>query len=133
MAATDSYDDGDLRADRGKLSPRHRFDDFFFCPFQYLVVAPLVWFIPRFLVHVLTLLSSQGYLYVTIVYNISISVALMALVFFYTATQDLLVPYKPVLKFLTVKSVVFVSYWQSVILAILVKMNVISPVSESQV
>ena len=30
MAATDSYDDGDLRADRGKLSLRHRFDGGFF-------------------------------------------------------------------------------------------------------
>jgi hypothetical protein len=32
----------------------------------------------------------RGYLYVTIVYNISISIALMALVLFYSATRDLL-------------------------------------------
>ncbi len=32
----------------------------------------------------------RGYLYTTIIYNISISVALMALMLFYSATKDLL-------------------------------------------
>ena len=42
----------------------------------------------------------------------SISVALYALFLFYFATKDLLRPYDPVLKFFTVKSVIFLSYWQ---------------------
>jgi len=54
----------------------------------------------------------SSYLYMTIVYNISISLALYALFMFYCATKQQLQPYDPVLKFLTVKSVVFLSYWQ---------------------
>ena len=53
-----------------------------------------------------------GYLYITIVYNISISLALYALFLFYFATKELLHSYDPVLKFLTVKSVIFLSFWQ---------------------
>lgn len=53
-----------------------------------------------------------GYLYITIIYNISVSLALYALFLFYFATSDLLRPYEPVLKFLTIKSVIFLSFWQ---------------------
>ena len=55
---------------------------------------------------------ASGYLYVTIVYNISVSLSLYALFLFYFATRDLLVPYSPVLKFFMVKSVIFLSFWQ---------------------
>lgn len=68
-----------------------------------------------------------GYLYVTIVYNISISLALYALFLFYFATKELLHSYDPVLKFLTVKSVIFLSFWQGFLLAILEKAGVINP------
>lgn len=53
-----------------------------------------------------------GYLYVTIIYNISISLALYALFMFYVATKELLQSYSPVLKFLTVKSIIFLTFWQ---------------------
>lgn len=53
-----------------------------------------------------------GYLYVTIIYNISISLALYALFMFYVATKELLSSYAPVLKFLTVKSIIFLTFWQ---------------------
>lgn len=56
--------------------------------------------------------AGKGYIYITIVYNISISLALYALVLFYVATKDLLRPFDPVLKFFTVKSVIFLSFWQ---------------------
>lgn len=55
---------------------------------------------------------NQGYIYITMVYNFSVSLALYGLFLFYTATRDLLHPYSPVLKFLTVKSVIFLSFWQ---------------------
>lgn len=51
-------------------------------------------------------------MYITFVYNVSISLALYGLFLFYTATRDLLSPYSPILKFLTVKSVIFLSFWQ---------------------
>lgn len=55
---------------------------------------------------------NRGYLYQTIVYNFSISLALYALVLFYNATRDLLKPYDPVLKFVVVKFIIFMSFWQ---------------------
>ena len=55
---------------------------------------------------------SSGFLYVTLIYNTSVSLALYALFLFYFATRDLLSPYDPVWKFLTVKSVIFLSFWQ---------------------
>ena len=48
----------------------------------------------------------------TIIYNISVSLALYALFLFYFATRELLSPYSPVLKFFMVKSVIFLSFWQ---------------------
>lgn len=55
---------------------------------------------------------ASGYLYVTMVYNISVSLSLYALFLFYFSTRELLSPYSPVLKFLMVKSVIFLSFWQ---------------------
>uniref|UniRef100_A0A0N5AIN1 Transmembrane protein 184B n=1 Tax=Syphacia muris TaxID=451379 RepID=A0A0N5AIN1_9BILA len=68
----------------------------------------------------------QGYLYITIVYNFSVSIALYGLFLFYTATRDLLSPYRPVLKFLTVKSIIFLSFWQGFFLAVLSLTSAIS-------
>lgn len=56
--------------------------------------------------------AASGYLYVTIIYNVSVSLSLYALFLFYFATRDLLEPYGPMLKFLMVKSVIFLSFWQ---------------------
>uniref|UniRef100_A0A3B4BDF1 Transmembrane protein 184a n=1 Tax=Periophthalmus magnuspinnatus TaxID=409849 RepID=A0A3B4BDF1_9GOBI len=66
-----------------------------------------------------------GYLYITIIYNLSVSLALYALFLFFFATSDLLRPYEPVLKFLTIKSVIFLSFWQGMVLAILERCDVI--------
>ncbi|TKC49784.1 hypothetical protein EI555_002505, partial [Monodon monoceros] len=61
----------------------------------------------------------SGYLYVTLIYNASVSLALYALFLFYFATRELLRPFEPVLKFLTIKAVIFLSFWQGMLLAIL--------------
>lgn len=42
----------------------------------------------------------------------SVSLALYALFLFYFATRELLQPFEPVLKFLTIKAVIFLSFWQ---------------------
>lgn len=78
--------------------------------------------------HVLIHSANGGYIYITIIYNISVSLALYGLYLFYFATRDLLTPFEPVLKFCTVKSVIFLSFWQGVGLAILEKAEVISPI-----
>ena len=72
---------------------------------------------------------ADGYIYTMIIYNMSVSVALYALFLFYFATKDLLRPYEPVLKFCTIKSVIFLSYWQGFLLAILEKIGTIEPIS----
>ncbi|RYR39511.1 hypothetical protein Ahy_A09g045071 isoform B [Arachis hypogaea] len=55
---------------------------------------------------------TQSYLYLTIIYTISYTVALYALALFYVACRDLLQPFNPVPKFIIIKSVVFLTYWQ---------------------
>ncbi|KAG7216239.1 hypothetical protein INR49_029090 [Caranx melampygus] len=74
---------------------------------------------------------ASGYLYVTIIYNISVSLSLYALFLFYFATRELLVPYSPVLKFFMVKSVIFLSFWQGMLLAILEKCGAIPQISSA--
>eukprot|EP01116_Phalansterium_solitarium_P008514 TRINITY_DN22428_c0_g1_i1.p1 TRINITY_DN22428_c0_g1~~TRINITY_DN22428_c0_g1_i1.p1 ORF type:complete len:480 (+),score=138.84 TRINITY_DN22428_c0_g1_i1:216-1655(+) len=55
-----------------------------------------------------------GYVYITVVYNISITIALYFLVQFYEGAKPFLAPFKPVSKFLCIKSIVFLAYWQSI-------------------
>ena len=73
----------------------------------------------------------QGYLYVTLIYNVSISLALYALFLFYFATRELLRPFDPVLKFFTIKSVIFLSFWQGVLLALLETIGYILPICDA--
>lgn len=70
----------------------------------------------------------SGYLYITIIYNFSVSLSLYALFLFYFATKELLRPFEPVLKFLTIKAVIFLSFWQGMLLAILERCGVIPEV-----
>ena len=73
---------------------------------------------------------SKGYLYVTLIYNMSITLALYALFLFYFATRELLRPFDPVLKFFSIKSIIFMSFWQGVLLALLEKMGYILPMCD---
>ncbi|XP_021281534.1 transmembrane protein 184A [Herrania umbratica] len=63
----------------------------------------------------------QAYLYLTIIYTISYTMALYALVLFYMACKDLLQPFNPVPKFIIIKSVVFLTYWQGVMVFLAAK------------
>lgn len=71
----------------------------------------------------------NSYIYITMVYNISVSLALYGLILFYNATKDLLSPYEPVWKFLSVKSVIFMSFWQGLLFAIMEKIGLLRPLS----
>jgi hypothetical protein len=75
---------------------------------------------------------STGYLYTTMIYNVSVSLALYGLFLFYFATREMLSPFDPVLKFFTIKSVIFLSFWQGVLLAILEKAKVIGPLYDEK-
>lgn len=70
-----------------------------------------------------------GYLYITLINNFSISLALYALFLFYFATKTMLKPYRPVIKFLTIKSVIFLTFWQGVLLALLEVIGIIQAVN----
>lgn len=68
---------------------------------------------------------TSGYLYICILTNTSQCWALYCLVFFYYATKNELGPIRPVGKFLSVKALVFFTWWQSVGIAFLHQMNLI--------
>ncbi|XP_063413394.1 transmembrane protein 184C-like isoform X1 [Mytilus trossulus] len=63
--------------------------------------------------------------YLVIINNISQIIAMYSLVLFYKAMKTELAPINPVPKFLCVKFVVFFCFWQSLAIAILVKLDVI--------
>ena len=69
--------------------------------------------------------ADKAYPYITFVYNMSYTLALYALLLFYLGAHDLLKPYKPVMKFVLVKSVIFLTFWQSIVCAILVSDGVL--------
>lgn len=70
--------------------------------------------------------------YAAIVINVSQFIAMWALVQFYHETADMLAPLHPFGKFLAVKSVVFLSFWQGILISGLVESGVIteSPAGE---
>ena len=59
------------------------------------------------------------YFYIQLVYNLTYGCALLGLIHFWAGTRNLLKPYKPVWKFLTVKGVVFITFWQGLFLSLL--------------
>ncbi|KAL7205588.1 hypothetical protein ACSBR2_018511 [Camellia fascicularis] len=63
----------------------------------------------------------QSFLYLTIIYTVSYSMALYSLALFYVACRDLLQPFNPVPKFIIIKSVVFLTYWQGVLVFLAAK------------
>ena len=52
----------------------------------------------------------------TALVSVSVSIALYYLVLFFHMLHDELAPYKPLIKFLTIKGVLFLTFWQEVIL-----------------
>ena len=94
------------------------------CMFQFMVLKPLV----SCIIVVLTAKGkmgsslfdlSRGYFWTTLAYNISITVAFTALVYFYTGLKDFMEGKSPLAKFLSIKAVIFLSYWQGIVIAIL--------------
>lgn len=75
--------------------------------------------------------ADQSYLYLTIIYTLSYSMALYALALFYFACRDLLQPFNPVPKFIIIKSVVFLTYWQGVLVFLAAKSGFIKDAEEA--
>jgi hypothetical protein len=66
-----------------------------------------------------------GYLYICILTNLSQCWALYCMIFFYYATHNELSPIRPVGKFLSVKALVFFTWWQSVMISFVYQMDMI--------
>ena len=79
-----------------------------YCMFVSLVPSVYAFLVPLFPPPSI----DGGYLYITIIYNISVSLALYGLFLFYYSTKELLKPFEPLIKFFTIKSVIFLSFWQ---------------------
>ncbi|KAF4649652.1 hypothetical protein FOZ61_001109 [Perkinsus olseni] len=100
---------------------------------QFLLVKPLTTIL-AFILHNIGLYEEgdfsplNGYLYICICVNISISLSLYWLVMFYMATKRALEAYNPVPKFLCIKAVLFASFWQSVILNIMIELGLLADI-----
>lgn len=68
---------------------------------------------------------SSGNLYLLILDNLSITLAMYFLVLFYETTVEQLAPIRPLPKFIVIKSVIFFSFWQGVVIGILNKLGAI--------
>lgn len=68
---------------------------------------------------------SSGYFWSGIIYNISVTVSLYALGLFWVCMHDELKPFRPMPKFLSIKLIIFASYWQGFFLSILVWLDAI--------
>ena len=76
---------------------------------------------------------TRGYVYITLVQNVTQLTSLYCLVWLYVAMKNELAPFSPMAKFLVVKSVVFFTFWQSVGLAVLVKMSILTSTADLDV
>jgi len=68
---------------------------------------------------------NRGYPYITIIVNVSQSLALYTLVAFYTNMKDELKPFKPLPKFIVIKLIVFFIFWQSVLMSGLAAIHIL--------
>ncbi|KAF7457117.1 DUF300-domain-containing protein [Cryptosporidium felis] len=61
----------------------------------------------------------RGFVYIALVNSISVSISVYSLFLLYISISEQLKPIRPVLKFFCIKLIIFVSFWQSIILSIL--------------
>jgi len=98
----------------------------FVCSLSAMLLEVLGWY------HEGSFSPRYGYFYICLLTNFSQCWALYCLVFFYYATKNELGPIRPVGKFLSVKALVFFTWWQSVGISILFQMGMIPHYSFDQ-
>eukprot|EP00744_Colponema_vietnamica_P020466 GILI01029084.1.p1 GENE.GILI01029084.1~~GILI01029084.1.p1 ORF type:complete len:243 (+),score=26.30 GILI01029084.1:44-730(+) len=69
--------------------------------------------------------QGNAYLYLALIQNASVFFGFTSLVYFYFACKEFLQPYKPGMKFVVVKAVVFMCFWQGIFIAVLNHFHVI--------
>lgn len=115
---------------KGFILTRRTFRTWKFLLAQYVVVKPFMSFLA-----ILLLLMGEydesswsfkgSHIYCVLVVNTSVTLAFTCLVYFFVQYRELLKEHRPLGKFAAVKAVVFLSFWQSVLLGILVEVGVI--------
>ncbi|KAF0749683.1 hypothetical protein AaE_006964, partial [Aphanomyces astaci] len=84
---------------------------------QFVLIKPSIALLSLFMLAI-DAYNSTGYQwFLWVVYNGSYSIALYGLLVFYLATKHILAPFSPVLKFFAVKSVIFMTFWQSLMIS----------------
>lgn len=78
------------------------------------------------------LFGSRGVMKVVsgLVDTVSVSVAMYGLILFYHAAHEVLKPHNPLPKFLSVKAVVFFSFWQGVVLKAMITVGLLTDVAD---
>lgn len=69
---------------------------------------------------------NYGYIYLLTLINFSVAYAFLVLANFYSVLKHRLEPFEPVGKFLCIKFVIFMTFWQSVLITGMVKFGWIS-------
>lgn len=72
-----------------------------------------------------TLKANNGYTYLSVVYNVSITIALYSLLLFWQTTHTDLKPFRPLPKFICIKGLLFMTFWQGFAISILVSAKAI--------
>ncbi len=94
------------------------------CIIQYVFIKPILSFLAVLLYmkdfyHTGYFVINDAYLWITIICNISMSLTLYMLIIFYLLIADVIKPYKTLLKFLSIKILIFFIFWQSMIITLL--------------
>ncbi|KAJ7502904.1 organic solute transporter Ostalpha-domain-containing protein [Mycena galericulata] len=97
---------------------------------QYCVIRPLTTLIAVILNYVGWYCDSSfsprwGYIYITVIVSISVSIAMYCLIQVYIPIAVYLAPQKPLLKLFSVKAVVFLTFWQATFLSCLSMFGVV--------
>lgn len=96
---------------------------------QFVFLKPFTAILTVFLIHMDLYHEgnfnlNQGYIYISFINNISVSISLYCLVLFYIGLEQHLVPFRPLSKFLCIKFVIFFSFWQCCFLMVLTKFDI---------
>lgn len=91
---------------------------------QFVVIRPIM-SVLMITLQVLGLYTGWVSWTITIVLNVSVSLALYSLVIFYHAFAKELEPHNPLAKFMCIKGIVFFCFWQGIVLEILAGVGII--------